>query len=872
MNNNIERQRIVLAALLHDIGKFWQRADEKWDKSDNINKYYKLQNESYNITVPLYDKSTPKYVHALWTNAFFEYTKTGNKTKLNLLNDDTLANLSANHHQPRNHAEAIISIADRWSSGIDRPDEGEEGVSGYADVKNIFKEDFVRKVGLHSIFDSIDKRYKDIEINNTYAIQPLFLKDDILFPQKRNTETLKSEYINQWNEFIKEYKILLNKVQDFDAFYLSLLTLLKKYTWCIPSATNILPANVSLYEHLKSTAAIALSLYDYFSASHKEIAVNEYYKVDNNIEKDPLLMVCADVSGIQKFIYDIANKKAAASLKGRSFYIELLIQNIINEILNHEDIQSYKSNVIYSSGGKAYLILANTDKVKNALELLQEKISKALFAETDGRLFIALGYTSFRYESHWGYIKEYDRKGFLNKLNTDDKQVLERYETDENTFNLSMLWRSVSDKAAERKNSKFESVFINRYNDLFLEGEDFKKEQKKCSVLGIPIPIGKEKFLDGNKDLPVSQIVFSQVEIGKDLRNADFIEFDESAKYSTANLGEKFNLLNRSNQDFSTKIYLNSFPNFKNHKGGQGHLFYGGNYQPTIDNRPKTFEELCKTEDGKDAKLAVLRMDVDNLGQIFIDGLRSNMSFASYSTLSMMLDTFFAGYINTIQLSNEKYKEHIQILYSGGDDVFAIGRWDAIIYFAEEIRESFRKFVKRDDITISTGIVIVNPKYPISKAAVDAGEAENRAKSFIRENKTEEGKKKDAIDVFGETIGWGAEWNEVCALRKAFEYFEGDTGRSLLHNVQNYKVRKDENIRRESLKEEKDFSYIWNSGYQLSRLMDRLNNKKEAREFVEDIRDRIMHDKQFGAERFLDIAALAARLAEYSLKDKGSAN
>ncbi|MBK9689574.1 MAG: hypothetical protein IPO65_18150 [Saprospiraceae bacterium] len=49
-----ERQQIVLAALLHDIGKFWERADEKYNTSDTIRKEF--PNGEYTHTLCLFIK------------------------------------------------------------------------------------------------------------------------------------------------------------------------------------------------------------------------------------------------------------------------------------------------------------------------------------------------------------------------------------------------------------------------------------------------------------------------------------------------------------------------------------------------------------------------------------------------------------------------------------------------------------------------------------------------------------------------------------------------------------------------------------------------------------------------------------------------
>ena len=877
MKNQKERQRIALAALLHDIGKFWQRADDHYRQSNVLAEVY--PKETWDLTVPLYENGDPKYVHALWTNAFFVKTKTGKKLNLESDGDDTLANLSANHHKPHNHNEAIISLADKWSSGIDRPDEGEEGVSGYHQVKNKYGKDFVRRVPMHSIFDSIVTPHGGSKTGeaHTYRIRSLELDAETIFPGERDNVSLQDDYKKLWDAFEKEYRQILESKTDFHAFYVSLLTLLKKYTWCIPSATNVLPSNVSLYEHLKSTAAIALSLFDYFHEQEEQLQVSGR-QIVNQPKQDPLLLVCVDVSGIQKFIYDIANKKAAASLKGRSFYIEILLRNVIDELIRHENIDALPSNVIYSSGGKAYLILANTQRVRNALASIQDKIAKNLHQETNGQLFVAIGYTSFRYESRWGEI-EYDggvkTKGYLNRISTDDDKVIKRYITKNDTFNLSMLWRSVSDKAAENKNKKFRNVYIEDFDKMFVQGIDFDANARRCAVTGEKI-LGNAYKLDdvstvaGGK-LYISEVVNQQIEIGKMLRTARQIVFSDNADFHTANLGRRFHF-KESFDDFASLVYLNDWPNFGRNKGGQSNIFYGGNYQPSLvvsnggaygqKERLKTFEELCKTDDGKDTKLAVLRMDVDNLGQIFISGIKKK-SFAAYATLSMMLDIFFAGYINTIQLSNTRYKEHIQIIYSGGDDVFAVGRWDVIIEFASALRDAFKKFVARDDISISAGVSIVHPKFPISKAALDAGESEAIAKTFVHDD----GKTKDAIVLFRQPIGWGKEWAEVQSLKNSFEYFLSVTGRALLHNIQLFKVQKDKSAPDNAKGKAEDLSYVWQSGYKLTRLMERIGEKeKDAFEFVKMLRDRILHDPKFGV-RFLDLAAVAARWAEYTLRD-----
>ncbi|MCK1202981.1 type III-A CRISPR-associated protein Cas10/Csm1, partial [Streptococcus uberis] len=88
-------------------------------------------------------------------------------------------------------------------------------------------------------------------------------------------------------------------------------------------------------------------------------------------------------------------------------------------------------------------------------------------------------------------------------------------------------------------------------------------------------------------------------------------------------------------------------------------------------------------------RLAVLRLDVDNLGAGFMAGfsLQGNGKFNTFSrtaTFSRSMSQFFKVYIN--QFAKGK---NLSIIYSGGDDVFAIGSWQDIIEFAIEVRQNF---------------------------------------------------------------------------------------------------------------------------------------------------------------------------------------
>src|SRR5690554_7065581 len=105
-----ERQKIYLAALLHDIGKFYQRADEPYWESSKLKETSK---KLADVICPQNDKGEvtfPTHQHVIWTNDFLENIleeKLGslgyavNPFDKRKSNDDNLINLSVYHHRDR---------------------------------------------------------------------------------------------------------------------------------------------------------------------------------------------------------------------------------------------------------------------------------------------------------------------------------------------------------------------------------------------------------------------------------------------------------------------------------------------------------------------------------------------------------------------------------------------------------------------------------------------------------------------------------------------------------------------------------------------------------------------------------------------------
>ncbi len=201
--------------------------------------------------------------------------------------------------------------------------------------------------------------------------------------------------------------------------------------------------------------------------------------------------------------------------------------------------------------------------------------------------------------------------------------------------------------------------------------------------------------------------------------------------------------------------------------------------------------------------------------------------------------------MNTIR-EQEVFRNDVNILYSGGDDVFAVGKWTKLILFAAEIRRSFEKFVGRDDISISAGIVIVDSKYPISKAALLSGDAESVAKSFARDGLP----KKNAINLFGVNLSWKGEFEVVLARKSEFVELvvNEKMPRSILHRLMVLYQKKCEG----------DMSYMWHTAYFLKRFS---TDKSDAvKSFCSKLKTELCDGRKY------ELNVVAARWAELELR------
>ncbi|MEO1928412.1 MAG: type III-A CRISPR-associated protein Cas10/Csm1 [Nautiliaceae bacterium] len=391
-------EKLVLAAFLHDIGKFAQRAEATLRKDT---KFY-------------------NYTHAAFSADVLEKYR-----DIFGLSDEEI-DFSAMHHNLKENMDDeywIIAAADRLASGFER-----EVFKDYNETSKEFES--FKEQRLKSIFDE----------NKEYKI-------DKLSPKNIFSTDEKGGYKELWKEFLEDLRKIKDK-RAIDYLY-------RKYTTFIPSSTSFklknykpVKANIPLYDHSKTTAIFASVIANLVENGNKSVI--DYYKYGKkeDYEKNNFLLVAGDFFGIQNFIFDkVKAKYASKMLRAKSAYVEILTRIAAYYIVKKIQISDFA--IISMSAGKFEILLPNLDKVKKILEGIKKEFDeffyKEFFATTGiGLFWVECGIKDFiRVEENneipYKKLRKKIADGIelmkLNKFESIEKFMFE-YDKDINNANL----------------------------------------------------------------------------------------------------------------------------------------------------------------------------------------------------------------------------------------------------------------------------------------------------------------------------------------------------------------------------------------------------------------------------------------------------
>jgi len=635
-----------------------------------------------------------------------------------VLKDPVIEDLVLKHHCPDTSQytrfATIVQEADHLSSAIDRK-EREGGDKGE-----------VLKEPLKSLFPMI--RLKDRQGNaeaRVYPLKPLAI-GDAAFPvraRELGLWNLSDAYKELWKLFERESEQLLP-----DPPVLTVLSLLRKYTAAIPSAVYVNEPDVPLYDHAKTTAAIAHCLLE-------------------GEEQEPFLFIEGDLSGIQKFIFSTvipeqARKGTAKRLRGRSFWLSLLMDAMASEIV--KECGLFEPSVLWNTGGHFLILAPNTKKNRDKVAYLSRKVNELLLRRWKGSLSVTL------------VALPVGRDGIRQ---------------------FSAALRRIAVLAAEKKRQKFIEC------DLFFGPEGTEEPLSEfCPVCGAP---------GGAVDCAECSRF---TEIGTKIARARALIKGKGLPITFEGIGLSacYDLVPAAPSVHSGEVHaINTADIPVNHPGGGGFLFMA-NTMPMDGREMLTFGEMAQLSQGA-PRLGYLKADVDNLGKIFAEGFPENdRTISRAHTISSQLQYFFAGHINrlcgdhvvyrdlcaacmpkgspvriTVGEEDEGSREQktyfahpgpckacrerhtvqkFYITYSGGDDLLVIGPWDATIRLASSLDREFRRFTcENPDITLSAGLAVVSPRLPVARAVEMADGLLEKAKSVTGKNH---------VAVFDECLAW----------------------------------------------------------------------------------------------------------------------
>ncbi len=708
---------IALAGLLHDIGKLMQRA--------GLEKRHPEIKNNYNEFCPLSPKNFPCYLHAAHSAYFIEkFIPEGLIDKTELYN-------AARHH--KNLPGDIYKEADSISSGIDRY-EDEVNLKGY------------KEVCMRSVFEEIELQYiikeEGKEYRTRWAYRPIYesrknLSDGYPFVLDESEKCAGEDvYYQLWESFAAEVNEI-RSIKEIEFYFNELYWLIQKYTSYIPSATNVFP-DISLFDHLKTTAAIASALFVY----------NE--SPDNN--KREFILYGGDISGIQNYIFKIGRVQGigniAKRLRGRSFYITMLSEVLSRYVIRR--LGFTQTNINFCGGGNFEILLPNTQEVKNSLKDFEKEVNDWLLKNFHGEL---------------GFVSAYVK---LTKADLKNRYSEKRDELSEEIqiSKLKKFYPNIVDKNVWQEDTDFHREVCHSCNmNTVPKGKRFCDLCFQDRRIGELLPQAYHIVFSDRK-LSNTSIEFGpfgwvtllkEAELSHDLiKSVSFI-------YSLREGSHKDKLIIRSTYYLSQTLPLS----LKDMELDTEEDEEGDKMVRT--GQVLSFSTLADMSSG-DKRIGILKMDVDNLGFIFSLGLEGSdegknlpRSISRLANLSRLLFLFFSIYLDRIcNEVFERWKDHpdsncpyrydvsniFYVIFSGGDDLVIVGPWDQVIELAWEIQKEFRRFTcQNPNITLSAGIYICKPKYPINHAINKAEEALAQSKS----------KGKNRITVMGETMVWSEE-------------------------------------------------------------------------------------------------------------------
>ncbi|NHK40000.1 type III-A CRISPR-associated protein Cas10/Csm1 [Thermus thermophilus] len=524
-----------------------------------------------------------------------------------------------------------------------------------------------------------------------------------------------------------------------EALLLSLAAILQESLTLVPADTQSEP-DVSLYDHLRLTAAIAHALWLYHGG---QASVEELRQ-----DAEKFLLVVGDLGGIQGHIYRVAGAETgvggiAKRLRARSLEVSLAAEAMALGIL--QGLGLTPLNRIMGAGGKFYLLLPNTPGALKLLESLRREW-EAWAWEMGASLLPHLAWLPF------------SGREFAS-------------------FHVLL----------QRLHQKLAEVKLRPLGFLEATRDSLRPALRPCAACGLrparedepgALCPGCEREREIGGRLPQAY----GVAFFRDDPPRPFYRFPAlavglwsgSPPPHALHVQRGWPVFGPDGLPFEVKPLLGHLPTMahalratgKSLEEYQAWVAEEGLWEEegTGEDRPLTFSELAALSQGA-PYLGGLLLDADRMGEAFATGFQRNgHSLATPSriaSLSRSLEWFFAvevlelirnpvTYKNRLGWNDVEAREKaahyplIYSVYSGGDDLFLLGPWDAVLEFALDLERLYRLYVRHEALTLSGSFQVFGGKTPVPSMArlLQEGEAEAKRQGRGR------------LFLFGQAVPW----------------------------------------------------------------------------------------------------------------------
>lgn len=581
-------------------------------------------------------------------------------------------------------------------------------------------------------------------------LQPIFthLNGKTLLPQSSAGPSLSKEEICNRLQTLKE-EITSSGLSDrnLEPLFLTAKRLLSD----LPAVPGTKASDdYSLFDKTVLSAALSACIRTFESNHPESAAWNKEEKLDSKM----FLLYSCDFSGIQNFIFQVADSEAKRSLRARSFYLELLMEHFVDSLLLDSGL--CRANLLYAGGGHCCLLLPNTKEQEAVLSKAAHRENEWLHKKFGPLLFLA---------SAWVPC---NGRSLMN--------------LPEGSGSYAELFRSLSHQIGLKKMQRYSAEELISMNRKVVPGNS----ERECAACGVSAELNEEgkcplcaAFADFSKEILRKDCVFS-------------VTRDRIPHLSSLPLPGK------SDDVWLTAVSEQTAANFAENEKNVLRFYPKSREIPSLPlSWPIDLGDYCSDRSSGAfaekaegiSRVGVLRMDVDNLGAAFLRGFDEELpdgKTVSRETLfrtaafSRELTRFFKREINGIlQAGHDGAGYQVEIVYSGGDDVFLTGSWNDVIAAAETIRSEFLRF-SLGKLTISAGIGIFGEKYPLYNAAGETAVLVEAAKARPR---------KDSVCLFAPELvfSWqdftGQIMKEKLAVLNGFFEGEDSRGNSFLYRL-----------------------------------------------------------------------------------------